>query len=46
LSPSIISNASLEPVDAPDGEQAEPVLPSANITSALIVGLPLETNNS
>ena len=46
LSPSRSSNASLEPVEAPEGAQAEPKAPPAKSTSASTVGLPRESNTS
>jgi len=45
-SPSRSSNASREPVDAPEGEAANPRAPSASTTSAATVGLPRESRIS
>ena len=43
LSPSRNSNASREPVDAPDGAAARPTNPPSKCTSASTVGLPRES---
>ena len=46
LSPSLNSNASKLPVDAPDGTDALPTIPLSNMTSTSTVGFPLESNIS
>lgn len=45
-SPSLSSNASREPVEAPDGTIALPKPPFSVVTSTSIVGLPLESITS
>lgn len=46
LSPSLSSNASNPPVDAPLGAVPLATVPSARVTSASTVGLPLESRIS
>ena len=46
LSPSRSSNASREPVDAPDGTAARPVTPLSSVTSTSTVGFPRESKIS
>ncbi len=45
-SPSLSSTASFSPVEAPNGTAAIPCVPSANVTSTSIVGLPRESRIS
>ena len=40
------SSASREPVEAPEGEDADPFIPQASKTSACTVGLPRESSTS
>ena len=46
LSPSLNSQASCSPVDAPEGTFAVPVVPSASVIVAETVGNPLESKHS
>ena len=46
LSPSRSSSASNSPVEPPDGAMPLPTVPSASVTSASTVGLPLESSIS
>ncbi len=46
ISPSLNSRTSVLPVDAPDGTEAVPVVPSRSSTVVSIVGFPFESSIS